>query len=103
VCTRVLIYEYMYPFITGFIGVTQVDTVCANSGKTMTDANCKRSNLIYCNEAGHHTKLTRSHHINVLWQTDICDSSRVVVIGERLNVYQTMTGKGDGMMRPDTG
>jgi len=36
----------MYPFITGFIGMTQIDNVCANSDKMMTDANSDRSNLI---------------------------------------------------------
>jgi len=37
-------YEYMYPFITSLIGMTQIDSVCAKSGKTMTDANTDRSN-----------------------------------------------------------
>ena len=46
----------MYPFITGLIGMTSIDNVCAKSGKTMTSGdymcnsisfNFKRHNNTY--------------------------------------------------------
>ena len=45
------IYEYMYPCITVFTGMTWIDTVRANSGKTMSDANLEICNPVELNEA----------------------------------------------------